>query len=89
MFEKIALLGIFSDANLRQLPCVISRTVSSETERLYIRISDRYPLALRLSIQKAIRECTPESIVLDISAVSDTAIRWLHLYHNYVKEHYT
>ena len=84
MFEKIALLGIFHDADLSELEEVLDATLGPKTEKLYIRLSEKFHLQKEIYIRKAIRKHIPKDVEIDVVTVSDIAIRWLHLFNNYL-----
>ena len=86
MLDKIALLCIFSDADIRKLPNVLAATVGPETEILYLRLSTLLPVSVRNMIAKAIQNVlSDEEIRVDVKTVTDRQIHLMDAYHNWVQ----
>ena len=84
MLDKVALLCMFADADLRKLPEVLAATVGTETEVLYLRLSNRIPVAFRNMIAKTIRNYL--KLRVDVKSVTDTQIRYVYGFHAWVQK---
>ena len=89
MIDKIALLCVFSDADIRHLPNALAATVGPETEILYLRLSTLLPVSVRKMIAKTIQNVlSDEEIRVDVKTVTDRQIHLIYAYHNWVQRRY-
>ena len=89
MIDKLAILGILSDADMQVLPAVLAKTIGPETEVLHLILSRQMPRWTRGITAKVIQTALKKAdIRVEVKACSDKQILWLQAYHTYVQKRY-